>query len=86
MPVVKCQCGNTTNTAVSDYWAARSFDPLQPGITETDKVANECYAALVNGKWEKGCGFDRAAPDIKKFVLELIRRPPDVRVRVMFQK
>lgn len=63
MPVVQCQCGSTTNSAVSDYWEQ---------LAKGGKRASYCLVAWINGKWEKGCGFDKADVASKKFALELI--------------
>ena len=48
MSVIVCaNCGRTTNTAVCDW------------IENTDGKADTCYAAWVDGKWVKGCGYDK---------------------------
>jgi len=65
MPVVQCKCGNTTNSAVSDYWEQYS---------RGRKQASECYAALVGGKWERGCAFQKASLFNKRFALQVILR------------
>ena len=47
MPTAKCKCGSITNSAVSNYW----FNDGHP---------TKCYARFVDGKWTKGCAYDRA--------------------------
>lgn len=50
MSVIVCaRCGRTTNTALCD-WIDRK---------EKDGQANHCYAAYVDDKWVKGCGYDK---------------------------
>jgi len=53
MSVILCaNCGGTTNTAACNH-----LDPVRP-----DGKANYCYTRWANGKWEKGCGYDRMDP------------------------
>jgi len=62
MPAIPCKgCGRTTNTAVSDH--------LSGTINEE---AAECYAAFVDGKWVKGCGYDNALDFQKSYATKII--------------
>ena len=61
MSVVNClTCGHVTNTTLCNYWDA-------PG-----QGATECYARKVNGRWERGCGYDQATVFEKGFADEII--------------
>lgn len=64
MPIVTCKkCGRQTNTAVST------------GMDRYNKSgqADTCYAAFVDGKWEKGCDYDNA-DYLQTTVDKMIRR------------
>lgn len=64
MPIVKCKkCGRQTNTAIST--GRDRYDK--------DGQADTCYAAFVDGKWEKGCDYDNAGY-LKVTVDDMIRR------------
>lgn len=61
MPSGICKgCGKITNSAVSNWWSEKP---------EGIGVPTKCWAAFVDGKWERGCGypgesvFDKAAAD-----------------------
>ena len=41
-------CSRITNSTTSDWW-----------FTATRDHATECYAAFVDGKWVKGCAYDK---------------------------
>lgn len=63
MPVVTCpNCGATTNTAVATAW----WEPKEA----------RCTGKFVDGKWERGCGYDTAPDFDKAYVDKLIRGNP----------
>ena len=62
MPAINCEsCGRKTNSTTSDYWQNHPHK------------ATTCYAAFVDGRWVKGCGFDAADEDVRWFAIEIIR-------------
>lgn len=61
MPSAKCKCGYVTNSAVSNYATVKPFG--EP---------TECYARMVEGKWQRGCAYDRASEFMKEFVNDLV--------------
>ena len=62
MPEIICRnCKRTTNTGLS-YW-----------INSPDGRADLCYATFINGKWEKGCGYEKADNFTKQYVDKLIK-------------
>ncbi len=63
MSIVRCQCGSTTNSAVSEYWNSRSLD---------DGLARGCYAAWVDGQWQRGCLYGQADVLMKKMADDLM--------------
>ena len=63
MTVFICKgCGRQTNSVCSEF--------------NKGKPPNCCYAALVDGKWVKGCGFERADDFSKAFAMSLITGKP----------
>jgi len=61
MGIKQCRCGKTTNTAVCDW------------INSKDNRADKCFAATdENGKWIKGCAFDKTPLYMKKSIDELL--------------
>lgn len=65
MPSAECtNCGKVTNSATSDYW---SPDKKEIG------VVTKCYAAFVDGKWVKGCCYERLEPHKKATMDKLIK-------------
>jgi hypothetical protein len=66
MPIAKCtNCGQITNSAVSNYILDTEID----GKTSKEcGVVTSCYAAFVDEKWVKGCGYNYISPIIKVLV------------------
>lgn len=65
MPVGPCGgCGKQTNSATSNWW-----------FTE-DHIPTKCYARHVDGKWERGCGYDGADPFDQTYADKLISGKP----------
>ncbi|MCW7076412.1 MAG: hypothetical protein OCU18_03860 [Candidatus Syntrophoarchaeum sp.] len=63
MTVFTCEgCGRQTNSACSEY---NQNDP-----------PTSCHAAFVDGKWVKGCGFEKADDFSKAFAMSLITGKP----------
>lgn len=63
MPIIKChKCGGMTNTAVCNH--------LYP--VRKDGEANECYAKFENGRWVKGCAYNKACDIDQRLVNDLI--------------
>jgi hypothetical protein len=60
-------CGKITNTAVSNYWDNRGGK------------ATECYAAYVDGKWVKGCGYDKADPEYQRPIIDAFLKRQEVK-------
>jgi len=62
--IISCAgCGRQTNTAVAEWLDQR----------REDGKAHCCYAAWVDGKWVKGCAYDKADPVcVKPFVDRLL--------------
>ncbi len=56
-------CGRVTNTAVCEWLNPR----------REDGKANHCYAAFVNGKWEKGCAYEKCDSWTKPTVDNLLK-------------
>lgn len=75
MPTVKCRCGNTTNSAVSDYWMTVGSKAVANSELEKFEAAH-CYAAFDehSRRWVKGCSFDSADEFMQKTVLDLMGR------------
>lgn len=49
MPAGICRgCNRITNSTTSNWWD-----------TDTKDHATECYASMVDGKWVKGCAYDK---------------------------
>lgn len=66
MPTGKCKgCGKLTNSATSNWWFAKNFEPT------------ECYMAFdEKNNPVKGCAFEKADPHMKKWVLDTIKKNP----------
>lgn len=63
MPSAKCKgCGHSTNSTTSNYWFVKPIG--EP---------TECYARFVDGKWEKGCAYDKADSMTKSLVDGIIK-------------
>lgn len=62
MPVMTCSCGYKTNSACSNYWL------------EKDKSKMKCYARIVDGEWQKGCGYDEGTNFDRQFADDLINK------------
>jgi len=64
MPSGVCSgCGRITNSAVSNWW-------------DTSGKPTECYAAFVDNKWVKGCGYQSADDLTRHIVGKIIAGPP----------
>lgn len=64
MPAFTCSCGEQTNSACSNYFQAKVDNEYMPKF--------ECYARMINGKWQKGCAYDRAHTFDRNFADKLI--------------
>ena len=67
MPIIDCpSCGEKTNTALCmGFW--------------TSEPKAKCIARIVNGRYEKGCGYDTAHVSDKKYADGLVLDQPGVK-------
>ena len=64
MPIVNCpRCGAKTNTAICAGW----WD-----VENREKA--KCTGKIVDGKYEKGCGYETASDFDRKFVDGLLKK------------
>ena len=67
MSIIMCRkCGRQTNTAVCYHIHLR------------DDMADECYAAFVDGKWVPGCASDKSPEYIKLSMEKFFEEVGDV--------
>lgn len=75
MPAVTClRCKRDTNTAMCDWIDCEKNKTLEG--SDYPKYADRCYAAWVDGKWEKGCAWDDedANPYTKASIASYLRK------------
>jgi len=65
MSILRCQCGATTNSAVSESW--------NPATME-DGLARGCYARWVDQRWQYGCRYREADVLMKKMADDLVAK------------